>query len=81
MLEKIMATEEAITSSNNGFVENPVGGSNPPALKKKRNLPGTPGKLASQLVYLFFFFLSFCSCLCCYYSFCPPFPFCLYDHI
>ncbi|KAH8484518.1 hypothetical protein H0E87_028835 [Populus deltoides] len=42
MLEKIMATEEAITSSNNGFVENPVGGSNPPALKKKRNLPGTP---------------------------------------
>ncbi|KAF9663171.1 hypothetical protein SADUNF_Sadunf17G0010600 [Salix dunnii] len=47
MLEKIMATEEAITSSNNGFVQNPVGGSNPPALKKKRNLPGTPGKLTN----------------------------------
>ncbi|KAJ6690899.1 F-BOX ASSOCIATED PROTEIN [Salix koriyanagi] len=38
MLETIMAAEEEITS----FVQNPVGGSNPPALKKKRNLPGTP---------------------------------------
>lgn len=38
MLEKM--AEEAILS--NGFVENPVGGSNPPAVKKKRNLPGTP---------------------------------------
>jgi hypothetical protein len=47
MSENIMAAEEAITSSYNGSVENPVGGSNPPALKKKRNLPGTPGKLAS----------------------------------
>ncbi|KAH8502312.1 hypothetical protein Peur_066244 [Populus x canadensis] len=42
MSENIMAAEEAITSSYNGSVENPVGGSNPPALKKKRNLPGTP---------------------------------------
>ncbi|KAJ6683347.1 hypothetical protein OIU85_007071 [Salix viminalis] len=49
-----MAAEEEITS----FVQNPVGGSNPPALKKKRNLPGTPGKLAaSQLVCLIFIFL------------------------
>ena len=62
MLEKIMATEEAITSSNSGFVENPVGGSNPPALKKKRNLPGTPGKLASLFVY----FSSFWVCVCVY---------------
>ena len=43
-----MGAEEALTSSCNGSVENPVGGSsNPPAQKKKRNLPGTPGKLAS----------------------------------
>ncbi|XP_058006120.1 zinc finger protein MAGPIE isoform X2 [Hevea brasiliensis] len=38
MLEKM--AEEAISS--NDFVQNPVGGSNPPAVKKKRNLPGTP---------------------------------------
>ncbi|KAL7000476.1 hypothetical protein U1Q18_001628 [Sarracenia purpurea var. burkii] len=31
--------EEAIP---NGFVQNPTGGSSPPPLKKKRNLPGTP---------------------------------------
>ncbi|KAJ6366587.1 hypothetical protein OIU77_003054 [Salix suchowensis] len=38
-----MGAEEALTSSCNGSVENPVGGSsNPPAQKKKRNLPGTP---------------------------------------
>ncbi|KAH7533137.1 hypothetical protein FEM48_Zijuj04G0098500 [Ziziphus jujuba var. spinosa] len=36
--------EEAISS---GFVQNPISGGsdNPPAVKKKRNLPGTPGKL------------------------------------
>lgn len=38
--------EEAIDS--NGFLQNPnpvaVLGSNPPPVKKKRNLPGNPGK-------------------------------------
>ncbi|XP_057954581.1 zinc finger protein MAGPIE [Malania oleifera] len=37
MFEKM---EEAAIS--NGFIQNPVGGSNPPITKKKRNLPGTP---------------------------------------
>ncbi|PSS05674.1 Zinc finger protein like [Actinidia chinensis var. chinensis] len=37
MLEKM--AEEAIP---NGFVQNPIEGSNNPTLKKKRNLPGTP---------------------------------------
>ncbi|KAL7250643.1 hypothetical protein ACSBR1_012628 [Camellia fascicularis] len=37
MLEKM--AEEAIPM---GFVQNPTGASNPPHLKKKRNLPGTP---------------------------------------
>ncbi|XWS68701.1 hypothetical protein CRYUN_Cryun04dG0113900 [Craigia yunnanensis] len=32
-------TEESIS---NGFVQNPIAGSNPPVSKKKRNLPGTP---------------------------------------
>jgi hypothetical protein len=52
----------------NGFVENSISGSiNPPLPKKKRNLPGTPGKLLQFLsnhIYclclfsIFFFFLS-----------------------
>lgn len=30
---------------SNGFMQNPVPGSNnPPVAKRKRNLPGTPGK-------------------------------------
>lgn len=37
MLQKMAA--EAIP---NGFIQNPIGGSNPPTIKKKRNLPGTP---------------------------------------
>jgi hypothetical protein len=60
MSENIMAAEEAITSSYNGSVENPVGGSNPPALKKKRNLPGTPGKLASACLFNFLPFEFLC---------------------
>ncbi|XVF44333.1 hypothetical protein PTKIN_Ptkin02bG0112000 [Pterospermum kingtungense] len=32
-------TEESIS---NGFIQNPIAGSNPPIAKKKRNLPGTP---------------------------------------
>ncbi|KAJ4844443.1 hypothetical protein Tsubulata_041900, partial [Turnera subulata] len=48
-LEMLMKmAEEAITS--NGFLQNPVSAeSNPPAAKKKRNLPGTPGKHLSLL--------------------------------
>lgn len=38
MLEK-MAEAEAISSN---LAQNPIAGSNPPAVKKKRNLPGTP---------------------------------------
>ncbi|XVE66147.1 hypothetical protein DITRI_Ditri08aG0057200 [Diplodiscus trichospermus] len=34
-----MMTEESIS---NGFVQNPIAGSNPPLPKKRRNLPGTP---------------------------------------
>ena len=51
----------------NGFVENSISGSiNPPLPKKKRNLPGTPGKLlqfpSNHIVsvssaFFFFFFL------------------------
>ncbi|EEF44362.1 conserved hypothetical protein [Ricinus communis] len=45
--------EEAISS--NGFVENnQVVGSNLPPLKKKRNLPGTPGKKLHHHILLFF---------------------------
>ncbi|PON44440.1 TFIIH C1-like domain containing protein [Parasponia andersonii] len=40
----------------NGFSQNPIEGSNniminPPPLKKKRNLPGTPGKFSFMYVY------------------------------
>ncbi|KAF2283493.1 hypothetical protein GH714_010803 [Hevea brasiliensis] len=65
MLEKM--AEEAISS--NDFVQNPVGGSNPPAVKKKRNLPGTPGKLSLifminlLLCHAILFFLSLFSSL------------------
>lgn len=43
MLEKMAG--EALP---NGIVENPLAESNPPVGKKKRNLPGTPGKLLSM---------------------------------
>lgn len=45
MLEKIMASEEANSSNNGAFVQNQVGLSIPPPIKKKRNVPGNPGKL------------------------------------
>ncbi|KAE8730344.1 Zinc finger protein MAGPIE [Hibiscus syriacus] len=45
-------------SISNGFIMNPVSGSNPPAVaKKKRNLPGTPGKYSSIILYLHIFSL------------------------
>jgi hypothetical protein len=46
MLENM--AEEALSNS---FVQNPVAESNPPASKKKRNLPGNPGKLASFFLH------------------------------
>lgn len=55
-----MADQEVI--SNGNFLQDPVVGSNdtlPP--KKKRNLPGNPGKFSFKLVLLllgiFFFFV------------------------
>ncbi|KAK6241738.1 hypothetical protein SCA6_007127 [Theobroma cacao] len=48
MLEQM--TEESIS---NGFVQNPIAGSNPPLAKKKRNLPGTPGKFITKLPCVF----------------------------
>lgn len=51
MLENI--AEEALP---NGFVENPIAGSNPPASKKKRNQPGNPGKFLFKSTYLLQFF-------------------------
>lgn len=47
--------EEALP---NGFVENPIAGSNPPASKKKRNQPGNPGKFLSSNLLTFYNFFS-----------------------
>lgn len=49
MFEKM--TEESIS---NGFVQNPIAVSNPPMSKKKRNLPGTPGKYLPIAFQMFF---------------------------
>lgn len=58
MLEKMAG--EAIT---NVFTPIPVVGSNPPIIKKKRNLPGTPGNnlllLKSKFYYCFLYVCSF----------------------
>jgi len=45
--------EEALP---NGFVESSISGSNPAVPKKKRNLPGTPGKNLKFFSFFFFFF-------------------------
>ncbi|KAF5731370.1 zinc finger family protein [Tripterygium wilfordii] len=45
---------EATVNSNGNFVQNPDGGSNPPApllVKKKRNLPGTPDPDAEVIAF------------------------------
>lgn len=53
MLEKLVTEEEAIP---NGFTPNynlPPPSSNHPTIKKKRNLPGTPGKYSLKTIFVF----------------------------
>lgn len=49
-------SEEVIIPS--GFTQNPIDGTNPPPMKKKRNLPGTPGELC--LPFSFSMHKNFC---------------------